>query len=354
MSTMNFDKANECINSMIKLLNDVQNKDMNYYDVLYSYKEVLHVFFWCVIPIKYRADYLNKFNNSEDFLFKTFESNEILKSIRNDVSNGEFDLPFYYQRLITMNLKINDNEIVLIEDKSNRDNYGAYYTPKELSDAIVKRSIVESISIGKVIDFSCGSGIFLKTYAEQYLKVYGNTKENKDHLIKNIYGVDVDLIALLIAGYEISTIIGEPPINLVLGNPLILDSNSNYDKRKELFFQDRIYNTKMGLDVEFFNQNFDVVLGNPPWEKVRFEERKFFAVSAPEIAKHSLKKERMKLIRNLKNENSYLYDYYEKVSTDYADFKKLVKSHPLLNNSLNGELNTYCLIYRTEFKNVVG
>ncbi|MBO6884209.1 MAG: N-6 DNA methylase [Marivita sp.] len=44
---------------------------------------------------------------------------------------------------------------------------------------------------------------------------------------------------------------------------------------------------------------FDVVLGNPPWERIKLQEQEFFASRSPEIAKASNKSARDKLIKAL-------------------------------------------------------
>jgi hypothetical protein len=38
-------------------------------------------------------------------------------------------------------------------------------------------------------------------------------------------------------------------------------------------------------DVTGWTGGFDVVLGNPPWERVKLMEKEFFAASSDEIAK---------------------------------------------------------------------
>lgn len=44
---------------------------------------------------------------------------------------------------------------------------------------------------------------------------------------------------------------------------------------------------------------FDVVLGNPPWERIKLQEKEFFALRAPEIATAANKAARERLIRSL-------------------------------------------------------
>ena len=44
---------------------------------------------------------------------------------------------------------------------------------------------------------------------------------------------------------------------------------------------------------------FDVVLGNPPWERIKLQEQEFFATLSPEIASAANKAARDKLIKSL-------------------------------------------------------
>lgn len=55
---------------------------------------------------------------------------------------------------------------------------------------------------------------------------------------------------------------------------------------------------------------FDVVLGNPPWEKINFEDKEFFIVWNKEIFEAETKAKRQELIKALEKENSQLYKQY--------------------------------------------
>ncbi|NBB84822.1 MAG: restriction endonuclease, partial [Bacteroidetes bacterium] len=59
-------------------------------------------------------------------------------------------------------------------------------------------------------------------------------------------------------------------------------------------------------------QGFDVVLGNPPWERIKLQEKEFFAVKAPEIAGASTAAKRKKKIKQLKESGDRLYDEYQR------------------------------------------
>jgi hypothetical protein len=53
---------------------------------------------------------------------------------------------------------------------------------------------------------------------------------------------------------------------------------------------------------------FDVVLGNPPWERLQFEERTFFADRQPEIYNEPSQAKRRKMIQGLKDHSPVLYN----------------------------------------------
>src|SRR5690606_31979306 len=52
---------------------------------------------------------------------------------------------------------------------------------------------------------------------------------------------------------------------------------------------------------------FDVVLGNPPWERVKLQEKEWFATRSPEIANARNKAARTKLIKKLTQEDPDLH-----------------------------------------------
>lgn len=54
-------------------------------------------------------------------------------------------------------------------------------------------------------------------------------------------------------------------------------------------------------EVMIGNGGFDVVLGNPPWERIKLQEQEFFASRDPDIAKAANKADRDELIKTLAN-----------------------------------------------------
>jgi hypothetical protein len=65
----------------------------------------------------------------------------------------------------------------------------------------------------------------------------------------------------------------------------------------------------------FKKGGFDIVVGNPPWERIKLQEQEFFAARSPEIANAANKTARVKLISALKSADSGSTD-----SLLYSDF----------------------------------
>jgi len=118
----------------------------------------------------------------------------------------------------TENLGFNqDADYKLIERKKRRKEQGIYYTPKFVTDYIVKETIGRFIKEHnhneimnmKILDPACGSGSFLIRAYDELLKYYADQKgkpaaqldqfERLPVLTQNIFGVDLDQQAVEIA-----------------------------------------------------------------------------------------------------------------------------------------------------------
>ncbi|HUU28986.1 MAG TPA: N-6 DNA methylase [archaeon] len=88
---------------------------------------------------------------------------------------------------------------------------------------------------------------------------------------------------------------------------------------------------------------FDVVLGNPPWERIKLQEQEFFAEKSPEIANAPNAFARRRMIQVLEHENQNLYsDYREALRSSECESQFLRKSdrYPLTGK---GDINTYAV-----------
>nr|MBZ4194319.1 N-6 DNA methylase [Candidatus Contendobacter sp.] len=74
--------------------------------------------------------------------------------------------------------------------------------------------------------------------------------------------------------------------------------------------QYQFFHWHLAFPEVFANGGFDVVLGNPPWERVKLQEKEWFAERSPEIANAPNAAARKRLIAGLKTHDSTLYQQF--------------------------------------------
>jgi hypothetical protein len=97
---------------------------------------------------------------------------------------------------------------------------------------------------------------------------------------------------------------------------------------------------------------FDLVLGNPPWEKVKLSEKEFFAARDPEIANLAGAK-RKTAIKRLQTDNPALWDAYQQALRQADGDSHFIRSsgrYPLCGR---GDVNTYA-IFAEAMRDAVG
>jgi hypothetical protein len=88
---------------------------------------------------------------------------------------------------------------------------------------------------------------------------------------------------------------------------------------------------------------FDVVLGNPPWERVKLQEQEFFAARSADIATAPNKAARERLIANLATEDADLLKAFEAAKREAEGASHLIRNsgrYPLCGR---GDVNTYSI-----------
>ena len=186
--------------------------------------------------------------------------------------------------------KEDENNIALTDFKTTSKQYDikAYYTPPFIVDYILSQTVVPHLlgnhnSSCKVLDPSCGSGIFLveslrKIIEKEILitKKYDSQLSNERlwELVKeNIFGIDIDEDAIEITIFSLYVTLLDYKTPIEIENFKFerlkhtnLFGGSQYDFFNEEALFNELFTSKIKLDIIF---------GNPPWGKVkqsRYEE----------------------------------------------------------------------------------
>lgn len=88
---------------------------------------------------------------------------------------------------------------------------------------------------------------------------------------------------------------------------------------------------------------FDVVLGNPPWERIKLQEKEWFAVKRPEIANAPNAAQRRKMIGALMTEDAALYNAFlddRRMAEGESHLVRTSGRYPLCGR---GDVNTYAI-----------
>lgn len=265
-------------------------------------------------------------NDALNFMF------EILETIRKQESR---DINEIYQGYLARDFILQNNTVHFGESKNNRDILGSYYTQENFAYEITKTTITNyhkenNLANIKIADYSCGGGAFLVSACKV-------CRENG--IIPKLYGYDVDPIAVLITRFRLfkETGLQAGDSHILLGNPLL----RNPEKADALSIfkraiSGRFYNIQMGIIPE---KNIDIVIGNPPWEKIRFEEKKFLHHFA-QGTEIGTKADRTFFLKTTHPINKI---YYNDFIEDYKTAKSTIKKDIFFEKSNCGELNTYAL-----------
>jgi hypothetical protein len=104
-----------------------------------------------------------------------------------------------------------------------------------------------------------------------------------------------------------------------------------------------LFHWELAFPTVFARGGFDVVLGNPPWERVKLQEQEFFASRDDAIAKALNAAERKKLIAELPVRNPELWNDWSResrVAQGTSHFVRASGRYPLCGK---GDVNTYAL-----------
>ncbi|MDF5727253.1 MAG: N-6 DNA methylase [Rhizonema sp. PD38] len=100
----------------------------------------------------------------------------------------------------------------------------------------------------------------------------------------------------------------------------------------------------------FEEGGFDCVLGNPPWERIKLQEKEFFASRSAEIANAVNKAARERLIKELPKRNPELAQAFEDAKHDAEAQSKFIRESERFPLTAVGDINTYAVFAETTRK----
>lgn len=103
----------------------------------------------------------------------------------------------------------------------------------------------------------------------------------------------------------------------------------------------------LAFPAVFAAGGFGVVLGNPPWERLKIQEKEWFASRSPEVAEARTAAERGRRIKALQTEDPDLYEAFQadlRVSEGESHFLHNSGRYPLCGR---GDINTYSVFAET-------
>ncbi len=113
------------------------------------------------------------------------------------------------------------------------------------------------------------------------------------------------------------------------------------DAANKLAEEKRFFHWCLEFPEVFEQGGFDCLLGNPPWEKIKLEEKEFFAARNPEIANAKKKAERERLIKMLGKTKPELVQEFEDAKHDAEAQSKFSRESNRFPLTAVGDVNTY-------------
>ena len=196
-----------------------------------------------------------------------------------DMEGGQLRFWPYNFKYIPVEMISGVYEQFLGGDKKSKKQTGSYYTPRFLADIVINTAFADKKMVDgiKVLDPSCGSGIFLvgayRRIVESKMAI-NNRKPTAKTLIKtlteSIWGVDINRVACQIASFSLYLTMLDylEPRDIIelkdkgLKLPILVGRN---------LIEADFFSDKCPLAIN----EFDLIIGNPPWRSAEGNPHEF-------------------------------------------------------------------------------
>ena len=131
----------------------------------------------------------------------------------------------------------------------------------------------------------------------------------------------------------------------------VVDAANKLAKEKRFFHWalefPEVFNPSPGRRGAGGEVGFSCVLGNPPWERIKLQEKEFFATKDSAIALAKNKAARTKLINKLETTNPQLLQEFEDAKHDADATSKFLREADRCPLTSRGDINTYSVFAET-------
>ncbi len=127
---------------------------------------------------------------------------------------------------------------------------------------------------------------------------------------------------------------------LASGNPL---SAGMAEEVEQLARQYQFFHWHLTFPEVFANGGFDCMLGNPPWERVKLQEKEWFATKSEAVMNAPNAAARKKVIAKIKTEHPVIYSEFLAAAREAESESHLIRNGGRFRLCAQGDLNTYSL-----------
>ena len=316
-------------NSILSKFEDIENIDDDFINFLLSKEDNLltwaHKHVLCILITYYFSlkeniskeytSYFNCFSNQDFGYFN--DENVTTKLVGFDSNDIVIILELLQVSFLNSQIQFKNGKLTRKKSKLNFESKGAVYTSDDIAKKITVNTITNQLNNGldkndlRIIDFGCGTGRFYLS-AFDYLVNSLSLDEHKV-ISENLYGIDIDEIAIDILKIKVLNNLKNPSINdLENISQNILCKNMLLHKR--LGDENSIDFNNDFVNLE--NNKFNVILSNPPYFLLKI---------------------------NKKGKNKRLNEYYKSLKNKIKEETDYFRSSGLYNYSIEGMLNYYKL-----------